>query len=257
MAGSVMKVSISVLTTAVIIGLIGAVSSEVTAAAITYDFTGAALGNQALGSSHTYTAAGGPDITAISGSYVQLGSGAPVAGDAFAPGGQLVGNNDGSDGMGVGVCFRNGCNHGHIDDNPEIDAGGREAVRLDITSLISGFNSFTIDADSAEADELLGIFASDATGVTLGAKLADVTSSGGGVSIVPTTNFLFFVADDSTTSGAEVLLHSLTVTPNNIPEPTSLALLGAAILAAGFIHRKRRRRDGMAETNLARTLRDA
>jgi hypothetical protein len=191
------------------------------------------------------------------GSYTQLGSGAPVAGDAFAPGGQLVGNNDGSDGRGVGICFGNGCNHGHIDDNPEIDASGREAVRLDITSLISGFNGFTIDADSAKADELLGIFAGDAAGVTLGAKLADVTSSGGSVSMVPTSNFLFFVVDNSTADGAEALLHSLTVTPNDIPEPTALALLGTAILAAALIHRKHRRPDGMAETNLARTLRDA
>jgi len=141
---------ISVLATAVVVGVIGAASNGIMAAPTTYDFTGAVVGNQALGTSHTYTAtaAGGPDITAISGSYAQLGSGAPVTGDAFTPGGQLVGNNDGSDGMGVGICFRNGCNHGHIDDNPEIDASGREAVRLDITSLISGFNSFTVGADS-------------------------------------------------------------------------------------------------------------
>jgi hypothetical protein len=43
------------------------------------------------------------------------------------------------DTMEVGVCFGNGCNHGHIDDNPEIDTSGREAVRLDITRLISNF----------------------------------------------------------------------------------------------------------------------
>jgi hypothetical protein len=36
--------------------------------------------------------------------------------------------------MGVGVCFGNGCNRGHIDDNPEIDASGREAVRLRATA---------------------------------------------------------------------------------------------------------------------------
>jgi hypothetical protein len=86
----------------------------------------------------------------------------PVAGDAFTLGGQLVGNNRGSDAMGVGVCFGNGCNHGHIDDNPQIDASGRELVRLDITSLVSNFNSFTIGANSATAGELLGIFAGNA-----------------------------------------------------------------------------------------------
>jgi hypothetical protein len=244
------KASISVLATAVIVGVIGAASNGVMAAPITYDFTGSVLGNQALGASHTYTAAGEPDITAISGSYAQLGSGAPVSGDAFTPGGQLVGNDDGSDGIGVGVCFGNGCNHGHIDDNPETDASGREIVRLAITGLIPSSSSFSIDAESVTRGELLGIFASDAAGTTLGAKLGDATSSGGDVSISPTSNFLFFVADNSTTSGAEVLLHSLTVTPNDIPEPTSLALLGTAILTAGLARRRHRNRGGMAETKL-------
>jgi hypothetical protein len=160
----------------------------------------------------------------------------------------LVGNNLGNDGMGVGVCFGNGCNHGHIDDNSEIDASRRDAVRLDITSLISSFNSFTIDADSATGSEFLGIFASDAAGTTLAAQLGDASSSGGNVSINPIGNFLFFVADNTTTSGADVLLNSLTVTPNAIPEPTSLAVLGAAILAVGLICRRHRKRYGMAET---------
>jgi hypothetical protein len=237
-----MKASTSVLVTAVIVGLIGAAPNTAMATPITYDFAGAVVGNQALGASHTYTAAGGPDITAVSGSYAQSGTGTPTAGDAFTPGGQLVGNNRGSDGMGVGVCFGNGCNHGHIDNNPQIDASGREVVRLDITSLLSNFNSFTIDADSAAAGELLGIFSSDAAGTTLAAQLGDATSSGGSVSINPTSNFLFFVADNTTNSGADVLLQSLTVTPNATPEPTSLALLGTAILALGLIGRSHRKR---------------
>jgi hypothetical protein len=40
-----------------------------------------------------------------------------------------------------------------------------------------------------------------------------------------------------------VLLQSLTVTPNATPEPTSLALLGTAILAVALIGRRRRTRD--------------
>jgi hypothetical protein len=224
------------------------------ATSIAYDFAGAALGDQALGASHIYTAAGGPDITAISGSYAQSGTGAPVAGDIFTAGGQLVGNNRSSDAMGVGVCFGNGCNHGHIDNNPEIDASGREAVRLDITSLISNFNSFTINASSATASEMLGIFAGDATGTSLTAKLGDATSLGGGVSISPITNFLFFVADNTTNSGGDVLLQSLTVTPNVAPEPTSLALLGTAILGLGLIQRRHCKRNGATERKLARIL---
>ena len=78
------------------------------AAPITYDLSGTILGDQALGGSHVYTAAGGPNLTAISGSYSQFGTGSPAAGDAYTAGGQLVGNNRGTDEMGVGDCFGSG-----------------------------------------------------------------------------------------------------------------------------------------------------
>jgi hypothetical protein len=67
---------------------------------------------------------------------------------------------------------------------------------------------------SATSGELPGIFAGNAAGTALGAKLADATSAGGNVTITPTGNYLFFVADNTTTSSADVLLHMLTVTPD-------------------------------------------
>ena len=229
--------TLSAVTLALIVSAVGGMTNGVTAAPITYDFSGTASGDQALGASQTYAVAGGPTITVISGSYTQAGTGTPVAGDAFTAGGQLVGNNRGTDEMGVGVCFGNGCNNGHIDDNPEIDASGREAVRLDISSLLPGFGAFTVNADSATDGEVLGIFAGNAAGTALGAKLGDATSAGGNVTITPTSNYLFFVADNLTTSSADVLLHSLTVTPNAVPEPASIALLATALLGVGFLRR--------------------
>ena len=230
--------TLSAVAVVLVLGALGEMNNCATAAPITYDFTGTASGDQALGASYTYTASGGPAITAISGSYAQSGAGLPGVGDAFTAGGQLVGNNRGTDEMGVGVCFGNGCNRGHIDDNPEIDASGREAVLLDISSLLSGFSSFTVNADSATAGELLGIFTGNAAGTAFGAKLGDATSAGGNVTITPTSNYLFFVADNTTTSGADVLLHSISVTPNAVPEPASLALLATALFGAGYLRRR-------------------
>ena len=106
------------------------------------------------------------------------------------------------------------------------------------SSLLSGFGSFTINADSATGGELLGIFAGNAAGTALGAKLADASSAGGNVTITPTGNYLFFVADNGTTDAADVLLHTLTVTPNAVPEPASLALLCTALLGAGLLRKR-------------------
>jgi hypothetical protein len=169
--------SLSGVTLALVVTAVGGMTNGATAAPITYNFTGIASDNRALGASQTYTVSGGPTVTAISGSYAQSGFGAPVAGDTFTAGGQLVGNNRGTDQMGVGVCFGSGCNRSIGD--PEIDASDREAVRLDISSLRSAFGSFIVNADSATDGEVLAIFAGNATGNALGANLT--WPIGGGV----------------------------------------------------------------------------
>jgi hypothetical protein len=108
-----MKKLPSLLMAAAALGAPFAAPKATIAAPITYDFTGAISGNQAPGGSHVYGATGGPNFTAISGSYSQSGTGSPVTGDPFVSGGQLVGNKRGADEMGVvgfGMGYRRGVN---------------------------------------------------------------------------------------------------------------------------------------------------
>jgi len=58
-----MNLRLSIMTGAIAVGVIG-IASASNAAPIVYDFTGTAGPNVDLGQSHTYTAAGGPNISA-------------------------------------------------------------------------------------------------------------------------------------------------------------------------------------------------
>ena len=229
-------------------GIIGSIPGNTLAAPITYDFTGPSVGtNVDLGQSEPYTASGGPIITAMAGTYSGSSPAANNAAFNTTSGVHLVGNDRGSDEQGLGVCGTSSgsCSGSHLTgENGEIDFGGKEVVRLDITSLFSTFVNFQINADSATDGELLGIFSSNSA-ISLGTKLTDITSAQNNVGITPTGNYLYFVSD-SNNGGENALLHLLTVTPDPIPEPTSLALLGSAIFAFGLV----RRRSGYSKTRI-------
>ncbi len=187
----------------------------------------------------TFWGAGSDGILGSTHTYVSAAEGRTVAAAAFSPdfnsSALLYGMDAGPDAQGVGVMEGPGA-------DGEINAAPVEILRLDLAGD-GDLGGWTITPGATTGGEQFTLFTSDSPTIDLGSATPILAATQEGVAqpITP-DRFLFVTAacadSPCTTASTGVLLEALSAT--SVPEPATVALVGAGLVGMAL----RRRRGG-------------